>query len=255
MLALQRITVECEEMLLRLLGRVPPALQLLRQVKHLVWQFLGRDPRHRIQIDCPREFHGGIAHGGWTICPTSISQQSIVYSLGVGDDISFDLSLIEGYGVNVFAFDPTPESINWVRSQTLPQEFHLFECGIADHDGIVKLHPPENPKNVSYTLLHQPSTSDRAIEVEVHRLRTIMEKLGHQRIDILKMDIEGAEYCVIQDILGSKIDISQILVEFHHYFPNVAVSQTIRAVQHLNEHGYKIFHISARGAEYSFIRT
>ena len=33
------------------------------------------------------------------------------------------------------------------------------------------------------------------------------------------MDIEGAEYDVIDDILNSNIRIHQILVELHHRFP------------------------------------
>ena len=40
------------------------------------------------------------------------------------------------------------------------------------------------------------------------------------RIDILKMDIEGAEYDVIDDIINSPVPIAQVLIEFHHRFPN-----------------------------------
>jgi len=34
---------------------------------------------------------------------------AVVYSLGIGEDISFDLALIEKYGARVHAFDPTPK--------------------------------------------------------------------------------------------------------------------------------------------------
>ena len=34
-----------------------------------------------------------------------------------------------------------------------------------------------------------------------------MGELGHDRIDLLKMDIEGAEYEVIRDVVESGVDV------------------------------------------------
>jgi FkbM family methyltransferase len=208
-----------------------------------------------VQVECPCEFHGNQEYGGWTICPTSLSDKSVVYSFGVGEDLSFDLSLIRRYGLQVFAFDPTPKAIAWVRSRNLPKNLHFIEYGFADFDGVAKFFPPENPRHVSHTILPRERTADLFIEVEVHRLKTITGMLGHGRIDILKMDIEGAEYAVIEDILRTEgVEIQQILVEFHHRFDNVHISETGEALARLNEYGYRVFHISKNGEEYSFIK-
>ncbi|GIS18490.1 MAG: hypothetical protein CM15mP120_04060 [Pseudomonadota bacterium] len=43
-----------------------------------------------------------------------------------------------------------------------------------------------------------------------------MRDLGHDHLDVLKMDIEGAEYAVLDDMLQSNILPDQLLVEFHH---------------------------------------
>jgi len=40
----------------------------------------------------------------------------------------------------------------------------------------------------------------------------ITRELGHNHIDVLKMDIEGSEYDVIGTILASPVTIDQILV-------------------------------------------
>lgn len=207
---------------------------------------------YQVQVSCPKERHG-TEYGGWTICPTSINQEAIVYSFGVGEDISFDLSIIEEFGVQVYAFDPTPKSIKWLKSQKLPREFKFSEYGIASYDGIASFNPPENPEHVSYTILNRPSTAHNAIEAKVYRLETIMNMLGHEKVDVLKMDIEGAEYEVIEDLVKSDIQIGQLLVEFHHRFENVGVSKTRRAIKSLNEKGFKIFYISPDREEYSFI--
>jgi hypothetical protein len=72
---------------------------------------------HRRLYRCSTEFLGTV-YGGWTICLDGISESSIVYSFGVGEDASFDLAVIERYGAEVHAFDPTPSSIDWVNKQT-----------------------------------------------------------------------------------------------------------------------------------------
>lgn len=81
-----------------------------------------------------------------------------------------------------------------------------------------------------------------------------MKMLGHNQIDILKMDIEGAEYEVIQYLVENKVSINQILIEFHHRFDNIGVEKTKAAIKALAILGYKIFDVSASGEEFSFIR-
>jgi hypothetical protein len=79
-----------------------------------------------------------------------------------------------------------------------------------------------------------------------------MKRLGHSRIDLLKMNIEGGEYAVIADMVVSSIEIGQLVVEFHHRLPGFDVSQTVAAVRQLNAGDYKIFHIAENEKEYSF---
>jgi hypothetical protein len=82
-----------------------------------------------------------------------------------------------------------------------------------------------------------------------------MSKLNHDHIDLLKMDIEGAEYAVLADILNSGIKIKQLLIEFHHRFGNVSLQQTKDAIQLLNNHNFQTFYIAPSGDEYCFIRS
>jgi hypothetical protein len=105
-----------------------------------------------MKINCSKEYHG-TEYVEWNICPIHITKESIVYSFGVGENISFNLSMIKKFGVNIYAFDPTPRLIAWVKSQKLPKEFHFFPYGIADYDGIAKFYPPENPEHESHSIL------------------------------------------------------------------------------------------------------
>lgn len=196
----------------------------------------------------------GSEYGGWSFCPTDLCSSSVIYSMGIGEDISFDLALIESHQCSVYAFDPTPRSIEWIEKQTLPEKFKWFGFGIAHHDGEVSFFPPANQNYVSHTILNNQPSRSTPITVQVKRLSTIMNEMGHQEIDMLKMDIEGAEYETIKDFLSEDLKIHQILVEFHHFFSNVGLWKTIEAVGMLYLHGYKLTSLSMTGHEYSFIR-
>lgn len=61
-------------------------------------------------------------------------------------------------------------------------------------------------------------------------------RLGHTRIDILKMDIEGSEF---EALSGPLDNIGQIAVEVHAWNGNAAVADLF---QHLHASGFAIFH-------------
>jgi FkbM family methyltransferase len=225
---------------------------IYRRVRRAILSAVGRDIRFPIQANVPAERHGS-EYGGWWICPLGLGAGSVVYSVGIGTDITFDLSLIETHGVTVHAFDPTPGSIAYLKARQLPNTYKWHGFGVASHDGQATFFPPANPAHISHTLLHRAATSDRTIQVEVRRLSTIVQDLGHKRIDVLKMDIEGAEYDVLEEILQNGLAVQQILVEFHHRFPEVDVDRTRRAVKDLNAAGYRIFSASECGDEYGFV--
>jgi FkbM family methyltransferase len=217
----------------------------------LVRELLGRSAKHRIQIDCPKELFGcGV--NAWMICHEKLNRESIVYSFGLGNDITFDLALIKRFNLDVFAFDFTPSSIAWIESQDVPSQFHLHKYGIAGFDGMETFYELGG-KHMQFAIC-KTNNSSRTTVFPVYRLKTIVKQLGHKIIDLLKIDIEGAEYDVIEDIVASDVHISQLAVEFHHRFAELNVSQTEESVRLLNKKGYKIFHISETGTEYSFLK-
>jgi FkbM family methyltransferase len=198
----------------------------------------------------------GTEYGGYALLKDSVKADSIVYSFGIGEDISFDLALIEMYGCQVFGFDPTPRSIAWVRAQNPPAAFHVQELGVAGYDGTASFAPPANPAHISHSMSAPttPSTDGSGqgrVEFEVRRLPTLMKELGHERLDVLKMDIEGAEYDVIEDLLAQALRPTQILVEFHHGMHGIPVARTEAALTALASAGYAIFDVQPSGHEFS----
>jgi FkbM family methyltransferase len=227
---------------------------IARNIRRDINCLLGKDFKVTPAITCDSCYLGS-EYGGWAVVHNQVDANSVIYSIGVGEDISFDLAMIERFGVQVQAFDPTPKSIQWVKQQNVPTLFKMHEYGIADFDGEVSFNPPENSNHVSHTLLERTSTSANAIKVPVLTLASMMEKLGHKHIDLLKMDVEGAEYQVIESLIKTSHRPSQFLIEFHHRFPQVGVEKTRKAISQLNQMGYKLFDVSSSGEEFSFIHS
>ncbi len=228
-----------------------PVVQSLRSLKRLARVAAGRDLWQTRQLRT-ETLTLGRPEASWTVCPSHLPPTSTVYCLGVGEEISFDLELIQRFGVTVHAFDPTPRTIEWIKAQTLPAGFVFHPLGVAARDGTARFLPPPNPGHISHSLIER-ATPWPAIEVSVHRLTTLLRMLGHERIDLLKMDIEGAEYDVIRDLLDSGISVGQLLVEFHHRWREVEIECTKKTIRELNHAGYRIFHRSPGGDEYSFL--
>jgi FkbM family methyltransferase len=222
-----------------------------RKLKRLIGVLVGHDIWQPPEFQCETVSLGNPG-AEWAIDPDGLSPLSTIYSFGIGENISFDVDLIRRYGVTVHAFDPTPRVISWLKSQNVPREFVVHEYGISDQDGIAQLYPPEDPLHVSHTIL-QRGKAGSPVEVPVYTLKTIARMLGHSSIDLLKMDIEGMEYRVLENVLTSGIPVRQVLVEFHHRWPEIGVHQTRNIVVRLKNHGYKIFMVSPNGEEYGFI--
>ena len=75
-------------------------------------------------------------------------------------------------------------------------------------------YPPEKKNHVSFSETRK-TNDEPVVKLPVKRIARVMEELYMDHIDVLKMDIEGSEYAVIEDMLDSKIFPKQLSVEFH----------------------------------------
>jgi hypothetical protein len=126
---------------------------------------------------------GGKADGGYVMLD-SFPKGVVCYSLGIGGDVSWDRDMADR-GMDIFQFDHTVDG-----PPVKHPNFHFKKIGIGPSD-------TENPS--------------------LRRLDTLIRENNHETADlILKMDIEDAEWDVIDSIDISTIaKFSQIVVEFH----------------------------------------
>jgi FkbM family methyltransferase len=189
----------------------------------------------------------GSDYGGWTVPSSLLREESVCYCAGVGEDTSFDVALIERFGCEVFALDPTPKAVRHGEQVAASVElFHFLAVGLAASDGERHFYPPRDPGHASYSAENLQGTED-AIVAECWSPGTLMRKLGHDRIDLLKADIEGSEYEVLDALAVAGIHPLVICVEFHG-----STGDTLRALRGLNRHGYAL--VRREGPNFTLVR-
>jgi FkbM family methyltransferase len=196
----------------------------------------------------------GSDYGGWPVIPTRLPHQPLVYAFGVGEDISFDLAIIRKLGATVHAFDPTPRSQEWVGGQSdLPDQFNFHPIGVGGSDGTAEFFPPAKENHVSFSNAPTDQQNGPPIVAEICTVETLQRRLGHRRIDVLKMDVEGFEYDVIRSLERADVRPGHLLVEFHHGMYRATDEDTLDAVARLRRLGYRLFFVSDTGREYGFV--
>lgn len=181
----------------------------------------------------------GSTYGGWWIEAADLDEHSKVISAGVGEDITFDLALIEQFDCNILAFDPTPKAVAYAAQFQTEARFQFEACGLADKDGDISLVPPENPNYASYSVADS-MPSQQSFTFSAKSLKTILAETGWDAIDLIKMDIEGSEYGVIDSIVVDQIPIQQLCVEFHDNIAGEIGRRTKDSIKQLANYGLKL---------------
>lgn len=179
----------------------------------------------------------GSSYGGWTVAADLLSDDSVCYLAGTGTDISFDLALIARFGCKVHAFDPVPAARKYVEQAARFEPRLVFHpVGLWACDTTLHFHAPEDPSWVSHSATNLKGTS-RAFEATVRGVPSLMDELGHGRLDLLKVSAEGSEYEILDGTLSGGLRPRTICVEFAQPTP----MKRVRAqCEHVKNAGYDL---------------
>jgi len=212
------------------------------------------------KADVLKSLYLGSEYGGWSYLPDLVHRDSVVYSVGLGEDVSWDQGLMEKHSCKVFGFDPTPKSALFVEGQfndgALQKDtFAYTKEGIAVEKGHIQFALPENPDFVSLRA-GSADLGGGLIDLPVNSVENWMHKNGHESLDILKLDVEGSEYPLLESwISRGFFPFKQLLVEFHHRFlPDDELHRHEEVLDGLEKAGFAVFQ-SHDGQEISFVNT
>jgi FkbM family methyltransferase len=148
----------------------------------------------------------------WGIARHSIGPNSFIVSAGVGHSISFEEAIVASFGAQIILLDPSPTGTATLKAKPVSRNIKFLEKGLAKEPGRVLFGLPDKAAEGSF----RKGSEGDSISFECTSLPVLMKENGKAAVDLLKMDIEGFEYEVVDCILENDIDVKQICVEIHH---------------------------------------
>jgi hypothetical protein len=174
-----------------------------------VWDFA------RPSFFCPHDLErvGTLGDGGKVVCgmsryeaaspgpsaATNPAPELVVYSFGVNDDSSFEAALLHRTNAQIWGYDYTVNG--WAK--------HI---------------PAHQASRAHFTKAGIGKTVIRDREPPFFTIQELMKINGHDYIDVVKMDIEGAEFDAITSLVSSVLNnpdnnatlpLGQLLIEIH----------------------------------------
>jgi FkbM family methyltransferase len=121
-------------------------------------------------------------------------------------------------GARVYAFEPNPECFRRLTSaidaNRLSDMITAFNCALGAVPGIGLLTVSTNTCTGSVMAV-RPAGDVSRITVEVKSLDGVLASLGLKRIDLVKIDVEGAEVDVLQGASEVLAMVNRIVLEYH----------------------------------------
>jgi len=160
-------------------------------------------------------------------------------------DFSLLAAKITGQKGQVLTFEPEPENCHWFNESIQLNQYsniRLFDIALSDSNGKAQLFLGE--KSGWHSLVSsQGKTDNSTIEVEKRTLDSILNESDIQQVDMIKIDVEGAEMEVLlgaEDTLKNNTDLI-LLLDLH---PHMGVD-TVAICQFLSDRGFSIHHMKA----------
>ncbi|MEQ9371475.1 MAG: FkbM family methyltransferase [Coleofasciculus chthonoplastes F3-SA18-01] len=171
-----------------------------------------------------------------TIHTRFLSSNSRVLDLGANRG-SFSQAMITRFGCQCVAVEPNPKLFEKIEPHELLKKYNL---AIAHFSGSVNFNVSE--VSVSSSIVYRSKLHSKTITVSCKPLEEFVVELGWTGVDLIKMDIEGAEINVFHECSDSFLkSIGQITVEFHDHNGTVSKYEVKELIKRFESLGFRCY--------------
>ena len=146
-----------------------------------------------------------------------LSAQSLVFDLG-GYKGQWASDIHAMYGCQVYVFEPVPLFAGQIarRFQRNPR-IRVFDFGLSARDETDRIGLAQDGSST-----FKPGTE--SVEIRLVGISEFLRKEGVHEIDLMKINIEGGEYSLLEHMLDEGLTdrIRDIQVQFHDFVPDAA---------------------------------
>jgi FkbM family methyltransferase len=172
-----------------------------------------------------------------TILPDIVSPGSIVVDCGANVG-GFSLEMIRRFGCVCYAIEAAPDTFSKIPTTTNLYRYNFAVCAT---NKLVRMTIDEDTTRRTIKVFN---SKENTVAVEGRRLgEFIAHEVAGKTIDLVKMDIEGAEIEVIGSLDDDLIKrVGQWTIEFHDFMSMMSASDVHRCVERIADLGfYELF--------------
>ena len=153
---------------------------------------------------------------GHTVYSPALNKDSVILDLGANHG-EFAKQMSDLFGGTYYVVEANPDLSNELA---FDGRFSVLNYAVTDSEGPISFNLAHNDEGSSILTLPKQNALNcvlrETVIVQAKRLQSIISELGISKIDLLKMDIEGAEVSVLASLEPEILQrIGQITVEFH----------------------------------------
>ena len=158
--------------------------------------------------------------GGYLVCRNSVNNSDILISFGISDDFSFEEQFQKiKKNIKILAYDPTV-TINFFLKQFLHNFLKLNFINFFNKIiNFIKFNFFFKKKNNSFFL--KLIGKGGTVSYEYISIDEILKTIDQKSKLFFKIDIEGSEYRILDDLLKYMKSIEGLAIEFHNVDINI----------------------------------
>lgn len=128
--------------------------------------------------------------------------------------------MVQRYNCRILAFEPDPINFGKLQQSALRNpSISPMEFGLSDRNELARM-SLEFLGSTIYTDDKSSQTGNWA-EVEIRDIKNVWQDLGLERVDLMKINIEGAEFPLLERMIetGLLAKVDTYLIQFHEWHP------------------------------------
>lgn len=172
--------------------------------------------------------HFGYSKAIYRQIAASVANPSLLFDFPLtSGDVVYDVGGYEGdwclgiaarsSGAEIHVFEPSPGALARLERNTVGHadvHIHRYGLGASSRTASIAAKGPGSS-------LYDTGTEWTRAEVEIRDVVDVVRELGHDRIHVLKLNIEGGEYEVLERMIdtGLTARVDSLLIQFHEWLP------------------------------------
>jgi len=177
-----------------------------------------------------------------------LNEHSVVVDLGSHVGACAE-EFIKKYGCTVHSVEAVPEIYEKIRETEQLKKYHY---AITKESGTTTLYLPNE---LCATTHVSSKLGDTKIRVPAIRLDEFLRKYNIEKIDLLKLDIEGSELEVFETMSGDELKhVQQITVEFHDFLYPETHARVEAVKKKITQQGFYCIPFSRNNGDVLFIK-